>query len=119
MKYLNFSSFLLRIGLAFTFIYAAVGSFLEPNSWIGFFPVWLRNLAPENILLTGFSVYELVLSAWLLSGYKILITSVLSAITIFGVIIFNLGAMDIIFRDVAILFAALALLFLNLESKQS
>ena len=119
MKYLKFSSFLLRLGLAFTFTYAAVGSFLEPNSWIGFFPIWLRNMVPENILLSGFSVYELVLSAWLLSGYKILVASALSALTILGVIIFNLGAMDIIFRDVAVLFAALSLLFLSLDSKQS
>jgi len=102
---------LLRFGIAFTFFYAAIFSFLNPNDWIGFFPLFLRNIFPAGLMLAGFSFYELILGFWLLSGKFQFYSAVLSAFTILGVIVFNLGAFDIIFRDVGLFFAALALVF--------
>lgn len=117
VRHLRLVSFFLRVGLASVFLYAAIAAFLEPISWVGFLPVWLRNIFPENILLLGFSVYELVLSLWLLSGYKASAAAAFSGLTLLFIIIYNLGALDIIFRDVAIFFSALALLALSLEQK--
>jgi hypothetical protein len=106
-------SFLLRTGLAIAFLYAAIASFLEPISWIGFFPAFLRELLPAEILLMVFSVYELGLALWLLSGKASYYAGLLSAATLAGIIVFNLGALDIIFRDIAILASALALVALE------
>jgi len=108
-------SLLLRLGLAFSFIYVAISSFLNPNNWIGFFPSFLVSIIDTNILLTIFSIYEIILGVWLLTNRKIYYASILSAITLFGIIIFNLGALDIIFRDIPILIMAIILILMNRE----
>lgn len=110
---LSLVSFLLRIGLASVFLYAAVAAFIEPDAWIGYLPIFLRHMFPANLLLAGFSAYQILLSFWLLSGKKALYAALLSALTLVGIIIANIGALDIVFRDFAILFAALALAALS------
>lgn len=106
-------SFILRIGLAVVFLYAAVASFIEPDAWIGYLPISLRHIVPADFLLGGFSTYEILLSFWLLSGKKILYAASLSAITLIGIIAANFGALDIVFRDFAVFFSALALIVLS------
>lgn len=100
---------LLRLSIASVFLYAAIASFIEPENWIGYFPVFLRNLLPEKILLTMFSSYEILLSLWILSGWKSFWSAILSALTLVGIIAFNISQLDIIFRDLTIIFASLAL----------
>lgn len=112
----KFASLALRLGLAFVFIYAAISSWLNPFAWIGFFPLWLRDLLPSEVLLNGFSVYEAVLGLWLVLGWKLRLSSALAAVSLAGVIAFNLGALDIIFRDVGLAAAALALFFLSVKN---
>ena len=104
---------LLRLGLAFVFFYAAIASFTSPDDWIGFFPMFVKNILPAQFLLTAFSLYELILGFWLLSGRWPVLSAALSALSILGIIVFNFGAMDIVFRDVGLFFAALALALLN------
>ncbi len=116
MKNLTLVSFLLRVGLGGAFLYAAIASFLEPESWVGFFPIWLRNLAPENYLLMTFSIYEIILAIWLFSSKKIFYAAGLAALTLGGIIVFNISALDIIFRDIPILFMALALIVIHKEA---
>jgi len=106
-------SFLLRTGLAIAFLYAAVAAFLDPTSWIGFIPLWLRNIIPGEIFLIIHSVGEIALALWLLSGKKTYLAAWLAALAMFSIIIFNLGALDIVFRDVAIMFMAIALAILS------
>lgn len=101
--------FFLRMAIASVFIYAAVASFINPNNWIGYFPSFLQQLVPPSLLLNLFSIYELGLSAWLLLGKKPFFAAVLAMLTLSGIIIFNLTQIDIVFRDLAIIFAALSL----------
>lgn len=110
---LGLVSFFLRIGLAVVFLYAAVSSFLDPSSWFGFFPSWLANSSYISFLLTGFGVYQVVLSLWLLSGKKTYYASVLSSLTLFFIILFNIRILDVVFRDVAIMLSAIALAILS------
>lgn len=110
---IKLTSLFLRIGIAFTFFYAAIFSFLNPNDWIGFLPIFLRNLFPTVIILMAFSLYELIFGFWLLSGKFQFYGALFSALTILGIIVSNLGASDIIFRDIGLFFAALALVFLS------
>lgn len=106
-------SLFLRLGLAFVFLYAAGASFFDPNSWSGFFPQFLQNIFPRALLLAGFSIFEIVLGLWLLSGWRIFYAAVFAVLALLGIIIPNLGAFDIIFRDVAILTSAVALAVLH------
>ena len=103
----------LRVGLAFAFFYAAISSFITPQNWIGFFPTFLRNIVPQSFLLTFFSIYEIVLGLWLLSNKKTFYVAVLSAISLFFITVLNWTAMEIVFRDVSILFMAVALAILS------
>ena len=107
------ASFLIRVGLAIVFLYAAVGAFLDPQSWIGFFPAWLRDIVPGNILLGFHSIFEIFLSLWLLSGKRSYEAGVVSSLFLGLIIVVNLGAFDIVFRDVAIFGMALALTALS------
>lgn len=113
MRKVRLASLILRLGLAVVFLYPAIAAFIDPNSWIGFLPIFLRRIIPEKTLLLLFSLYEIVLASWLLSGKKVFYAAVISAMTLFAIIITNIGVMDIIFRDVAILAAALALATLS------
>lgn len=104
---------LLRLGIAFGFFYAAVFSFLNPNSWVGFFPMFLQDFFGADLLLSAFSFYELVLGFWIISGKYNFAAGLISAATLLSIIVFNFGSMDIVFRDVGLFFAALALALLN------
>ena len=88
-------------------------SFLQPDAWVGFFPFWLRNLISENFLLVSFSIYQLVLAGWLLSGKKIVFAAELSGLTLLSIIVANYGFLDVLFRDIAILFSAIGLIALH------
>lgn len=98
---------LLRVGLAFAFLYAAISAFITPSSWLGFLPSFLRT----TTILALFSIVEIIVALWLLSGKKVFYASILSVLMLLGIILFNLGALEIIFRDVTILLAALALVY--------
>ena len=105
--------FFLRIGIAFAFFYVAIFSFLNPTSWIGFIPKFVELFVPAQIFLYGHAAFDMLLGIWLLTNRKIFYAAILSALTMFGIIIFNLSAMDIIFRDVAIFFSAISLALLT------
>lgn len=100
---------LLRISIASVFLYAAVAATLQPYNWIGYIPQIVRNIFPAQLLLVGFSIYQLVLSIWLLVGWKVIFAAAVAAITLLGIIAANFAQVDILFRDFAIFFAAIAL----------
>jgi len=102
-------SFFLRIGLAAVFLYAAVASFMDPDTWATFLPTFMGEMVPLKTLLFAFSAYELVLAAALLLDKYVFQVAVLSALTMIGILVTNAAGMDVLFRDVAIMFMALAL----------
>ncbi|MEM4366469.1 MAG: hypothetical protein QXN46_02665, partial [Candidatus Woesearchaeota archaeon] len=84
----NLAKVLLRLSLAFSFVYAAIASFLQPTAWLGFFPKVLTAIIPAKLLLELFSVYELLLAGWLLSGKKAAYAALFSALTLAGIVLF-------------------------------
>ncbi|MBI1984522.1 MAG: DoxX family membrane protein [Candidatus Wildermuthbacteria bacterium] len=110
------ASILLRVGLAFTFLYAALNSFMEPLNWIGYVPSFARDIVPDFMLLPAFSAYEVILGLWLLSGRKLFYSALLSALSLLGITVFNIPVFSVVFRDVGLLFAALALALLAKSS---
>lgn len=115
----NLAIWLMIIGLVAVLLYAAINSFMHPDDWVGYFPHWMRGIVPESLLLNGFSLFEIVLSLWLLSRKYLFYSAVLTALLMFGIMVFNPSQLIITFRDVAILFAALALAVLNYKKDKS
>jgi hypothetical protein len=84
---------------------------------VGYFPSILTDHLPSSILLKVFSVYELILAAWLLSGIYVRWGALLCAATLGGIVLANFELFAITFRDIALIFAALALAALEWKSK--
>jgi len=100
---------LLRIGLATMFLYAAISSFLDPREWVGYLPAMLTSRFDAETVLRFFSVYELILATWLLSGVYVRYAALLCAATLAGIVVTNFSLFAISFRDIGLIFAALAL----------
>ncbi len=107
--YSNLASFTLRVALSVPFLFAAIDATLQPEAWIGFMPSFLQNLFPMALLLGAFSLYELGLALWLLSGWKTKYAAALSSVTILAIVIANITVLEIVFRDIGLLLAAIAL----------
>jgi uncharacterized membrane protein YphA (DoxX/SURF4 family) len=105
----NLTALLLRFGLAVIFSYAAIASFANPNEWIGYLPGLLTDHFSGDVLLKLFSLYELTLVVWLLSGVYVRYAALLCAATLSGIVVSNFELFIITFRDIALIFAALAL----------
>jgi|SRR5664279_2273651 len=111
LKKSNLTPVLLRVGLAVVFLYAAISSLKNPQDWIGYLPKFARDQVSGNTLLHVFSVYELALALWLLSGKYVKYAGLLAAFTLSGIVVSNFSLFAITFRDIALVFAALALAF--------
>ena len=102
---------LLRIGVAFAFLYPPISAFVNPFAWIGFFPPFLVGIVPDQVLLNSFGIVEIIIGLWILSGKNILIPSAAATALLIGIVLFNLPQFDVIFRDlsIALMSGALAL----------
>lgn len=115
MEKTNLISFFLRLAISIPFLYAAIATFLTPESWIGFLPSWIGIIMPVKMALSAFSLYQIALSLWLLSGKWLRYSSLLASATLLGITVFNLGALDIVFRDVGLFLATISLALLAYE----
>ena len=104
----NPASLLLRIGLAFVFLYAA---FFVSNVGTGtkYVPAFVSNIIPLQTFLILFGVFEVFLSIWLLLGKFTKYSGLVSAVFLICVTAFNLSYFSGLFRNVAIIAAAFAL----------
>ncbi len=100
---------LLRLGVAFAFLYPSIDAFSNPDSWIGYFPHFLKGYVPDLVLLHTFGAVEIVLALWILSGKKIFLPSLVAAGMLVAIVAFNLNGMEVVFRDLSIAAMALAL----------
>lgn len=105
----NLAPGLLRVGLATMFLYAAISSLVSPRDWVGYLPPLLADHISGFTLVKFFSVYEFALAAWLLSGVYVRYAGLLSAATLGGIVLSNPSLLQISFRDIGLMFAALAL----------
>ena len=104
---------ILRLGLIIVFLYAAIGSFTNPNDWIGYLPPFATKFVPPDLLLKIFSAYELLLALWLISGKFMRYAGAIAALTMLGIIASDAKLFAITFRDVAIATGAVALAVLS------
>ncbi len=111
--------YILRFGLAFAFIYPAISAFVEPNNWIGFIPVFIREIVPASIFLPIYSVAELIIGAGIIFSKNPLYYAVSGIFILSAVVILNVGSFDLVFRDVSVIGIAVALIMLNLNVKNT
>lgn len=107
--------FLLRLGIAFSFLYAGIGAISNPLAWVGFIPSFIEIFFSRELFLYIHGGFDILLGLWFLSNKKVFYASTISSIFLFGIIIFNMGAFDIVFRDLSILLAAIALSVMTKE----
>ena len=110
------ASLFLRLGIAFSFIYAAVSAYLNPTNWVGYIPDFLTLGIDKLVFLKMHSAIDLILGLWLLSGRKAFYAPIVSAVVLLGIVVLNLGQIEIVFRDVSILLAAVALAVMSYEN---
>lgn len=110
MRTASATNLLLRIGVAFALLYPPFNALSDPNSWIGYFPNFIAAL-PINplLLLHAFGVFEIFIALWILSGWKVRIPAVTAAVLLITIVVFNGPQFSILFRDLSIALAALAL----------
>lgn len=104
---------ILRFGVAFAFLYAAIDAFADPYAWIDYFPSFVQQIAPLTTLLHMFGFLEVLIALWILSGKKIAIPSVAAALMLIAIVVFNMAQFQLLFRDLSIAAAALALAVMN------
>jgi uncharacterized membrane protein YphA (DoxX/SURF4 family) len=110
MRLSNPVYFLLRVGVAFALLYPPFAALGDPVSWASYFPPFVRTLPIETTtLLNLFGVVELVLALWILSGWKIRIPALVTAVLLIAIVAFNWGQFPVLFRDLSIAAMALAL----------
>ena len=111
------ASFFLRFGLAFVFIYVAVSALIMPEAWIGFLPSFLGSSVTKGYFLFAHDVFGIGLGLWLLSGKKTFYAAVVSSVFLAGILLTNLNSFLIVFRDVGLFFAAVALAVLSKKER--
>lgn len=109
MRFTGIADLLLRIGLAFAFLFPPANALMDPYSWVGYFPQFMHNASTDMIVLHVFGAVEVVLALWILSGRKIFVPCIIAAAVLLLIVIFNAGDFQILFRDVSIALMALAL----------
>lgn len=108
------ASLLLRAGLAFSLLYPAIAGFLNPVAWVGYVPSFVEGAGVSRLLfLQAFEVFEIALALWLLSGWKVAYSASITAITFLAITFFNWHQIDVLFRDISLVAASLALVLLK------
>lgn len=103
------NTLLLRIAIAFAFLYPPIDSFFNPNAWISFFPPFMLGYLPNSVMLLGWGIVEAIIAFWILSGKRIFWPSLAATIALCTIVLFNLAFIEIVFRDIALALVAATL----------
>lgn len=108
------ANYILRLSVAFAFLYPPVDALLEPDAWIGYFPGAVQSFAlahgiPSLALLHGFGLIEVIIALWILWGWRGWVPAVAAIVVLGAIVALDFSDFQILFRDVSIAAAALAL----------
>jgi hypothetical protein len=106
---------IMRLAVAFSFIYPAVSALFDPYAWLGYFPGFVLTLAGTNelLLLHAWGALEILLALWVLFGKRVYVPALIMAAALVAVVIANPGQFPILFRDLSIALAAISLALVN------
>lgn len=105
----------MRLAVAFSFVYPAVSAYFDPYAWIGYFPGFLLTLAGGHdlVLLHAWGLFEIALALWVLFGTRVYVPAIIMALALVAVVVANPGQFPILFRDLSIALAAISLALVN------
>jgi uncharacterized membrane protein YphA (DoxX/SURF4 family) len=103
---------ILRVGLAITFLWIGVLIFKNPEAWGGYLQPWAVRLLPISLTqaMLGAAILDIAIGALLLIDFLPWLAALVGAIHIIIVLIVS-GITDITVRDIAILAAAVSIMF--------
>ncbi len=104
----NFPSISLRVGLGFVFIYAAIFVSGDARTGAKYVPAFVTHVLPLSVFLPVFSAFEVILALWILSGKFRRYSGLVTALFLITITIINYSFLNVTFRNVAIIGAALA-----------
>lgn len=112
---LPFPELLLRIALAFAFLYPAIHALIDPYAWVGYIPGFVLAVLPlgEEAVLHVWGLIEAALALWVLFGRRIFVPAALMGMALVAVVLLNLGQFTILFRDLPIAAIAFALMWMH------
>lgn len=102
---------LLKLGVSFALLYPAISAFMNPTLWIGYVPAWVELFVPRDTFLPVFSAFEIIIACGVLFFNKAL-PSVIAGLMLVSIVVLNRNEFPVVFRDLAIAFAAFALAIL-------
>lgn len=108
-------SYLLRGAVAFAFLYPPVAAFFNPDGWIWFVPDMIENFMPRTIFLHIFGGVEIVIAFGILFLRNPFYPTFAAIGVLASIVVIDWTTFDVVFRDVSILLAAVALIFLHRE----
>ena len=99
--------YILQVGLAFTLLFAGISSFLYPNDWVGFVPLFVEKFKVSQLMaLHIHAVVEIILGLLLLTNWQLKLVALVAALDMAAILIvngFGQGIFLITFRDVGLL----------------
>jgi len=107
----SLSILILRIGLGITFALTGVLILKDDDKWTHMLPGWFSKYLPSaRSFMIVTAIGDLIIGAWLLSGYFTGIAASLAALHLLGVLIVS-GKDEFheVYRDIGLLFASVAL----------
>lgn len=113
----------LRIGVAFALLYPPYAALGDPTSWLSYFPHFVLDFTrsiglADLVVLYSFGVIEIIIALWILSGKKIVYPATAAVLMLVTIVVFDFRDFEILFRDVSIATAALALMLAHWPKKQ-
>lgn len=105
----NFPSIILRIGIGFVFMYAALFISTDLEKGKKFVPEFVSAIIPLQIFLYMFGGFEILLAIWILSGKFKAYSALIAAFVLISITSLDYTYFSITFRNVAIICACIAL----------
>lgn len=99
---------LLKLGIAFAFLYPAISAFVDPSAWIGYVPQWIDSFIPRETFLPIFSAFEIIVALGVLFWNRTL-PSIVAGVMLVSIVALNKNEFSVVFRDLSIACMAFAL----------
>ena len=103
---------LLRVAIAFAFLYPPIAAVLNPSAWIWFVPDFVEMFVTKEFFLHAFGLVEVIIALGVLFMKRPILPLVLASAILFVIVVIDFSTFDIVFRDVSILLAAVALILM-------
>ncbi len=120
-RHRDWSTFIVRVGIGFVFLWFGIDKFVHVSNWTGWVPQWMESLIPMSLItfMCVQGVVESLIGLLLIIGYQVRIASLIAVITLLGIelAMVGTGQTEMMLRDGAILAASLSLVFTGSDKR--